>query len=374
MIGRSPGARTPAYRRTTPLVTLWLLFAVVAVGAQQRSVAAEPRRWGLIPLPLGGYTPDTLWYGGVGALAFYGPDVNVPAEQRRGRRTNTLTANVVLSQSGRYTLAGALNQYLARDDLNLSLSVSRLEFPGVWYGLGPDSDRAERFDRAATAATVALRRRVAPRLYIGPQFAYHDARYHNVNPNGTLIDAGPLTAAHLGGGISLRYARTSGGFAIQTGQTVGALAAVYAPSAGHDRAYFDLSLRARVYRPFGPGVIAAEIGADAVLGDAPLHRLARIGGDYSFRGLPAARYVDRFGARAQWEYRLPLFWWVGVVGFASIGQVGARVSDLVARVPITAAGVGLRLLVSRRQRINLRLDVAFANGARRWYVGAGEAF
>ena len=109
-------------------------------------------------------------------------------------------------------------------------------------------------------------------------------------------------------------------------------------------------------------------------GDAPLHRLARIGGDYSFRGLPTARYVDRFGARAQWEYRLPLFWRVGVVGFASIGQVGARVSDLVARVPITAAGVGLRLLVSRRQRINLRLDVAFANGARRWYVGAGEAF
>lgn len=359
-------------------VVLWLAATIATTTAQEQTVEPEPepepRRWGVIPIPLGGYTPDTLLYGGVGALAFFGPEVNVPAEQRQGRRTNTLISNVVFSQSGSYITAGALNQYLAEDDLNLVVSASRLEFPSVWYGLGPESEGSEGFDRAQTNTAVALRYRTAPRLYIGPQLEYHDSRYRDVEPDGSLIAAGPLSSAHLGGGVSLRYARTSGGFAIRTGQTVTALAAVYLPLAGHDRAYQNLAVGGRVYRPLGPGVIAAELDLDVLTGDPPLHRLARIGGDASFRGLPTARYVDRLGVRAQWEYRMPLFWRVGGVGFASIGQVGGDAAELFVTPPVTAAGLGLRLLVNQRQRINLRLDVAIADGGWLWYAGAGEAF
>jgi outer membrane translocation and assembly module TamA len=94
------------------------------------------------------------------------------------------------------------------------------------------------------------------------------------------------------------------------------------------------------------------------------------------RGYYQGRFRDQVMVTLQAEYRLPVFWRIGLVGFAEAGQVAPRAGDLAVDAFKASLGGGLRFLLAPREGVNIRADYGwgFGVGAGGFYLAIGEAF
>ena len=74
------------------------------------------------------------------------------------------------------------------------------------------------------------------------------------------------------------------------------------------------------------------------------------------------------------EYRRDLVWRLGAVGFAGLGALAETLGDLGGSDVKPGGGVGVRFLLAKQNRINLRFDYAWGQDSSAFYIGLGEAF
>ena len=136
---------------------------------------------------------------------------------------------------------------------------------------------------------------------------------------------------------------------------------------------FHLNLR-QFITVFNTQVLALQLWGEFLIGNPPFYRMALLGGQYLLRGYFEGRYRNNDLIAAQAEYRLPLFWRIGGVLFASAGDVSDRLENLGLDDIKWAVGGGLRLMLSQDEKLNLRVDAAV--GVDTWgiYATAKEAF
>lgn len=124
----------------------------------------------------------------------------------------------------------------------------------------------------------------------------------------------------------------------------------------------------------GNTVLAAQMNGVFSMGEPPFFSSASFGGKYLMRGFYEGRYRDDNMLALQTECRLPLWWRLGIVAFAGFAQVADRIEDFRLGNFKFAFGGGLRFLWDKEQKLNIRLDVGFAEGKSALYVTIGEAF
>jgi len=156
---------------------------------------------------------------------------------------------------------------------------------------------------------------------------------------------------------------------------------------GSDYKFTRYQIDARHFNPlFGSNntILALQFLGQYHSGDVPFRELggmgATLGGSlynntYLMRGIYEARYRDRQFSTFQAEIRQKLFWRIDGVAFASVGQVGYKLSDYTFSGTKVAAGVGGRFRFNRRDRLNIRLDYGVGSGGNSGIIFAvGEAF
>ena len=109
-------------------------------------------------------------------------------------------------------------------------------------------------------------------------------------------------------------------------------------------------------------------------GSPPFYGNCIYGANNELRGYTAGRYLDRFMAATQLEYRLVLPWRLGLVGFGGVGAVAPggdqwRIDQL-----LPSGGTGIRYMLSKKYHVNLRTDFGWGKDNFTWSVGVGEAF
>jgi hypothetical protein len=109
-------------------------------------------------------------------------------------------------------------------------------------------------------------------------------------------------------------------------------------------------------------------------GDVPFFGLSLFGLGSDLRGYPTGQYRDRMMLATQLEYRLHLFWRLGMVAFAGVGEVAPDVGAMTVKNLLPSAGAGLRCMIAKENGINLRVDFAVGRKTSAFYVGMGEAF
>jgi outer membrane protein assembly factor BamA len=110
-------------------------------------------------------------------------------------------------------------------------------------------------------------------------------------------------------------------------------------------------------------------------GNPPFWRMGLLGGAESMRGYYLGRYRDKDMITLQAEYRwVPVFWRIGLVAFASLGDVVATFGGFDVGRFKYAYGLGLRFVFDPKQRLNLRLDFGFGKETSGIYFTAAEAF
>jgi hypothetical protein len=92
------------------------------------------------------------------------------------------------------------------------------------------------------------------------------------------------------------------------------------------------------------------------------------------RGYAANRFRDQNFAGMQAEYRAHLFWRIGVVGFAGVGDVFKSTEDLQWETLKYSYGGGLRFMVNKKEKLNVRLDYGFGRDNSSFYLILTEAF
>lgn len=108
-----------------------------------------------------------------------------------------------------------------------------------------------------------------------------------------------------------------------------------------------------------PVTFVYRLDGQFIEGDAPFYDLSRI----RLRGYSGLQFLDETALTAQAEIRWNFYRRWTVLGFGGGGRVAESISDLGSTPTNYAAGGGLRYMIDEKRKLNLGVDIAYADGA-----------
>lgn len=364
--------------RARIVLTSWLLLhsAAVLVAQQQPAgdtsapadTTARPSR--LLAFPFLFYQPETRLGGGGAGLRTY----------RVSGSTRQSADNLMLVATTRRQFSATLmrERYGRGDRWRHAGELTWSRFPDLFYGIGNATRAAdeERFTLESRRVLVDLRRAVARGLYLGGMAAAQRSIMREVAPG--ILDTGGVAGSRgatlVAVGAVAVLDRRDHLFTPTRGLFATLLTRLATPAFGSDVRYLRSELDVRQYAQLAGGVVASQALVTVIDGDAPFFDLAVLGGPSVLRGYYEGRYRDNSRAVAQVEYRRHVWRRLGVAAFGGAGQVAHATQDFGLDRFHVSGGAGLRLLVSRADRVNARIDLGVGRGSGGVYFGFGEAF
>jgi hypothetical protein len=363
----------------TRFFLLLLVLATLSASAQAQSPGGETQAtdttaatadadWLL--LPFASYSPDTKLAGGIVGGYYQPTQGERPGSSVQSTITVTQRRQVIVQATPELYLSGG--QWRVQGDLQAA------HFPNSFYGIGGDTPASAEEQYTARYALIdaTAQRRLRPHLHVGPRLYVRTGTVMDPDSGGLLAQErvpgadGGLTAG-LGGTVfwdarNSLYYPTAGTYA-DLGATL------YSAVWGSEYTFVHLKADARGYRSVGWGLLAGQVYAEGVLGDAPFELLPLLGGPDRMRGYREGRFRDHAYWTAQVEYRAPLFWRFKATAFASVGEVGPRVGAALVDNVEAAVGIGGRLRLTD-DGVHGRVDVAYSRTGPELYLSLGEAF
>ena len=334
-------------------------------------------------LPIIARSIETGWsFGGAGAGTFRLRSHDTAATLRD---TVSRTSNVeaVALYTTRKQFVSAINGsiYFPGEHWILNEQLSYSSFPDEFWGLGKKAPNSNEEDYSFKQYFAFLHPQllIAKKLFLGVVYQYQ--RVFNIDyDSGGLFDTQKVVGRggyHISGlGLSITYDTRNNAFAPDRGSMLQFYFDQFAPYFGSNYLYtsYILDLR-RFISVYRNQVLALQAFGSFNSGEVPLRSLAYLGGSSLMRGYYEGRYRDKNAAVIQAEYRIPLFWRLGAVGFGDIGNVGPELKDVNLEHFKYSYGGGLRVALNQKERLNLRLDYGLAKGGSNgFYLQLGEAF
>lgn len=383
---RARGESRVAWARV--VLALFALLAPGAARAQQSKSAqqtvdkqVDPAReekaagdW--IALPVLYYSPETLLAGGAVGIYYFrlpGSDPETRASNIKGDFIYTMRSQFLAQMSPQF--------YFDDEKYFLDTDFSYVRFFDRYWGVGNDTPDAarEEYTSDTIRGRVGLLRRLPPYANFGPRYHVEEFTLREFE-QGKLIDTdrsviGARYSLITGFGVEFQYDSRDNYFSATKGSYLSGQALVYTRTLGGTATYLRYTLDARKFFPTWRGqVLALQAYFNAVTSGVPFTSLAQLGGINLSRGIFDGRYRDLLAAIVQVEYRVPIYWRFGVVGFAALGQVSSSLTGFTLKGVHPSGGGGLRFLLKEDERIFLRADVGFAGTEPSFYFTANEAF
>lgn len=347
----------------------------LGLGRIAHAEEAEKARSGWAALPVASYSPETEL--GVGAFAarFFRF-----ASESTATRPSSLAAVALVTTREQVITEFLPELYWGEERYRIWAKLDYRLFPNSVWGVGnnlPDGQR-ERYQEKGPRLQTQARRRIQEGMFLEVRLDAQHMDISRVEAGGLLDDtrlAGSAGGWAVGLGFSLIWdtrnhllVPNSGGFYELTLMR-------FSSWLGSDYDYSQMVVNLRRYLALPHGhVLATQLYFEGSQGNTPFYRLALVGGQHILRGYFEGRFRDHYLAAAQVEYRLPLFWRLGATAFTAVGDVAPSIGGFASLRPKVSIGGGLRLLLNREERLNLRADVGFSPEGPAVYVGVAEAF
>jgi outer membrane protein assembly factor BamA len=343
----------------------------------QASAEQLSKKGGIIVLPIVFYSPETKLAGGMGGLLTFRR-----AGARAAVRPSSIYFYVIYTQLKQFSMSWEPEFYLRREDWLVKGRVLIERYPDKFWGIGPATPDAaeEGYTPRSVMIESTFQKKVVPSaaLYAGLQVRYERRKIIKVDPGGAIgrgAIAGSEGGTATGIGFVLNRDSRDDVFFPHRGDYWLLSALFNTKAIGGDFAYTHVKLDGKKYLPLGATRVLAFHGQfQAISGTPPFYGYANLGSDTMMRGYYSGRYRDKVMAAVQAEYRMPLFWRIGIVGFAGLGNVAPLLGALSLDQLKYSVGTGLRFRVSPRESTNIRMDVAFGKGTSGVYFTAKEAF
>ena len=333
----------------------------------------------LIVYPTLAFAPETSWEFGLSSLYVY----------YAKRDTNNR-----LSEVNGFTFYTLENQYGIWFDhalyahKNKWAFIGRLRyqnFPLLYHGIGPETppEYIARVDARLLNIKERVLKKITDNIFAGPEFDFQRLSSVNFEPHNAGYLQKPLGSegsANLGFGGGIVYDKRQNVLNVRNGGFAELAVLHYDKKWGSDFSFTTIISDNRIYKPVNKrDVLAAQVFGQFSINHPPFNQLAMLGGESLMRGYYFGRFRDRNQIAAQAEYRmLPLPFrftkrW-GATFFGSTGTVFNKFDDLTPGDFKWAGGAGLRFLLFPKKDIFTRLDFAFTNESKGFYIFIGEAF
>ncbi|WP_373522532.1 BamA/TamA family outer membrane protein [Aquiflexum sp.] len=359
--------------KQTLLVFVFVFISAEQIQAQNDSTFQKPT---FAVLPLVYFTPETSWAFGVGAVTNF---------KMGGSSENTFESQVAVGFA--YTL---FDQVLSFSSWRLFTKENKNLFAGelgwydyvyFFYGVGNEIREQDResFDARLPRLRFDYLRKVSANLYAGFRYHFDNFDIRRVEPSG-LLESG-LYHGLEGGTVSgfgpMLYYDSRDSQLYPTSGTFAESSLQYFNSAiGSDFRYWRWVVDFRkVHQIKENQHFAWQAYSEIQAGDPPFFLLSQMGGNRLMRGLFEGKFRDNNMAAIQGEYRWKFLPRWGLVGFAGLGNVYSNDRPFQIQNTMATYGLGGRFKLSKREKLNLRLDLAHSPGEEfRFYLTFGEAF
>lgn len=351
------------------------------------SAQAQTRTlWDIVKvLPVLFYSPETSVGFGAGTLFQF----RMPGTKEDSRPSS-------ISLGAVYTLE---NQTVAQltpdlrfgdDEFVLKMDLLGAKFPNRFYGMGnsPNADVYDKYTDCYLRGELDFRMRPFAResvlgsLFVGAHYASAWSDIDNVRAGSKdrpslfagIDDRGEKPLFASGIGPSIAWDSRQGMNWPTGGALVEVKATAFEPWLGSDVRYRRLVIDGRRYQPLWfDHILALRAVAQFVWGEVPFQRLPQLGGASMFRGWFTGQLRGPGLMAVEAEYRMPISQRWAVVAFGSAGKVGDKLRTLSPKDLHVAGGGGIRFSVDKRDRMNIRLDLAYGDSFNP-YLQFREAF
>ena len=348
-------AASPSHRSITP-----------DVRGDELKLKIEKGSFVIVPIPISNPTLDTALV--VGAAYFYGQT----EEQKKTQPASVIGGGAMYSTSDSYAVALGQENYWHEDSWRFAgaIGFADLKLPLLVPDPGGAQIGAD-WQVNGGFLYAHLVRKISGRWYAGGFLRTIDAKqsFSLSLPPADFNTGGETVASGLGALIqrdsrdmptnaySGNYFNLSGLFNNQT--------------FGSDNNYQSYSIEYRSYHELSDRLVFAwEIAGCYRSGTVPLWDACTVG----LRGFAATDYLGKSSAIGQMEARWRMSERWGVVGFAGGGYLDKRFSNVDDHDLIPSYGIGLRFMVLKSKRINIRLDYGRSEDSDAIHLSVGEAF
>lgn len=343
------------------LVLLLTNFATVIFGQVERA----PKKVKVIPIPTLGYEPETLFH--FGAVALFTFDLY------HDSLTRTSNAKVEFN----YTLRNQLIletewSYFFREEQWFSQGLLHFsKFPDYYYGVGSATpiENELLFETNRIDLEGGVYYNLGRRRFTGGGFRY--LNYSNLNSDSQIKFDELVDRQNVGLSLSFFIDRRNSLLSASKGSLLRLDTEYNFSKSDYLRMKFD----ARKYLSISSGfVFAGRFYNQFTFGTPTFYDYAVLGGDDFVRGYFYGRYRDKHLTTFQGEIRTPLLWRLGLSFIAGVSSLYDQPSAISTAIRPNY-GLGLRFLVDKEDRINLRFDYVLGNQQNSgFYISFGESF
>ena len=372
------------------IIVFVLVLSGVSAYAQERNFisrywnslvndTSDASRPQFLVYPTVAYSPETSWEFGLSSLYVY------YARQDTANRLSEISGFSFFTLENQY---GLWFDHALYSDKSEWFYLGRLRvqsFPLLFFGIGPESP--SEFLAQVNGNQIQIRERVLRKvyenLYLGVQADFHSlSSVEFINKPSILYELPPGSqgSSNLGAGLGLVYDNRHNVLNVREGIFSELAFLRYAQTLGSDFSFTTFISDNRIYRSVNSrDVLAAQVLGQFTIGSPPFNQLALMGGESIMRGYYLGRFRDRNQLASQLEYRflpLPLSFTnrLGAALFAGSGAVFDQLKNFSGKDMVWSAGGGLRFLMFPKKDVYTRLDFAFTEEGKGFYIYIGEAF
>ncbi|HEY9048099.1 MAG TPA: BamA/TamA family outer membrane protein [Ohtaekwangia sp.] len=356
---------------------LLLIFVTVTGYGQQDSLSAK--RFRLTPLPVIYYSPETrLGFGALLAANF--ETVKIPDSITRSSYAQTYFLYTINKQYDWGTLVRLYtpgNKYIVQGKFNYTF------FPEYYYGIATEEPESGKDTIQYNRVGVDLRfyRQWKKHFFAGIATRYN--KITNVEAGqGHFIEDKPTGYNDywvLGFAPAFTIETRDNYVYPRKGFYLEALYYIHPSWSGKSYSFRSFKLDIRQYYPLklisSIDAVAFQLLANLNTGNVPFKDMADIGGSYTMRGYYTGfyRYKNLYAFQA--EYRTMIWWRLGLAVWAGAALTPEKWYTLSDHSVKPNAGIGLRIMMNRKDRLNVRVDQGFGKKDQRgFYLDIAEAY
>lgn len=333
---------------------------------------------GIFVLPLLYYTPDTRWaFGGAGVYYFKTPP---KYDYEKLTRVSYIQFLADYTQNKQLDVWGLWNIFTRNENYLFKGEVRYRNFPDRFFGIGNNtpSSNEELYEYSLVSVKSLALKKIRPSLFVGIDYHF-EYEYGFKYTEGGVLEQGTITGYNGGVGSAIGavgiYDSRDNAINSRTGKLIELSTYIYTKALGSTFSFFSLNGLYQHHWPIKKRQsLALQTKLRLSYGAVPFLDLSVAGGDDMLRGYPKYRYRDNHFFGTQLEYRYPLFWRVGMVTFAGIGDVFNSLNDVKAYTLKYSIGSGLRFAVNPSERLNIRFDYAVGREGGYFYFSVAESF
>jgi hypothetical protein len=330
----------------------------------------------LLAFPFAVRSLETNWGFGAIAARFF----------KAGKKDSSIRTSDI-NVLGLYTLRKQLilvmnsTIFFPKEDRIARFQASYSYYPDDFWGLGnhvPYSNE-EAFSQKQYFINPQFLQRVHKTMYLGITYEFQHTGPISYTPGG-LFDQENISGRYGGNtsgiGPILSWDTRNNAYSPDHG-FFAELQYVWFPTLlGSDFKFRVFTGDVRKFISLSPkSVLALQGILGLTQGNTPFRKLEELGGADMMRGYYGGRFTDKCLMAYQAEYRRSLFWRIGMVAFAATGEVAHTPGqfELVNGFHYSYGG-GLRYMLSKEEKLNLRLDYGVARHSNAFTVQLREAF